>query len=151
MKLSAVPRSKRALSLVTDIGITSVGLVMLYGLIILIDRRTSMSAGDLLDWLFMIGLVFHAAYLTHCYHHTGQTLGSRIYHIRVLSPDGERLSLWYSFLRATNVTFMPMIVGLMCLGKNRNIRHSKAMYSKLQTSLWDVIAHSITVIDTTRS
>lgn len=147
MKLSAAPRSRRALSLVTDIGITCVGLVMLYGMIMLIDRRKSISAADLLDWLFMIGLVFHALYLTYCYHQTGQTLGSKINYIHVLSPDGERLSLWFSFLRATYVTFIPLIVGLICLSENNHHRDTKKKYGKFQTSLWDKIAHSVTMLE----
>ena len=143
MKLIKAPKHKRAFSLIADIGLTCVIASVIYGIHFLFYRNTDM-LWELTDWLFIMSLVYHVIYLTYNYHSTGQTLGSRLFNILVLSPNGDKLTLWKSFVRATYVTNMPFIVGLCCIREVHN-QKTKELYSKLQTTVWDEIAQSITV------
>ena len=103
MKLIKAPKHKRAFSLITDIGLTCVIASVIYGILFLFYRNTNI-LWDLTVWLFIMGLVYHVIYLTYNYHSTGQTLCSRLFNIFVLSQNGDKLTLWKSFVRATYVT-----------------------------------------------
>ncbi|MRR09125.1 RDD family protein [bacterium] len=145
MQLTVASRKDRVLSLVIDMAMTSVVMITSYWIVFATRRPVGQSAADLRDMIYVVGMLCHILYLTIGYHRYGRTVGSRVVGIRVLSPDGNRLSLWRSMERAGYVAFMPLIAGLLSLPKNEAVRRSKTKYGKLQTSLWDHIAHSITV------